>query len=124
MPKRSSRRRTRRAQPQQPPRRPPAIVVAEPGYIEAARRMLLEDSLIVIASELLDDPQAVAALRRLGLHERLCALLRWVFDARANPATATEGLVRDELRRTPIADRPEPFRSAGAVIPKADPVRE
>jgi hypothetical protein len=111
--------RAQRAQRQAPQLRPPAIPVVEPGQGEAMRRMLVEDCLIVLASELLDDAATVAALRRLGVHGRLCSLMRQVFEWRANPTTAAELAVREELRRTPIAQRPEPFRSAGAPMPKA-----
>lgn len=118
MSKRSKRHR-RAQRSQQPHPRPAAIFVAEPGYVESAKRMLLEDALVVLFAEMLDDPATVGDLRRLGIHERVCSLMRWVFHQRANPETPSESMVRDELRQTPVGQRPEPFRSAGAPMPKA-----
>jgi hypothetical protein len=97
---------------QEPPKEQPQGPVQMfdvPGYVEAFRRYLIEDALIVIASELLSDAAAIEAMQRLGVHGRMVQLIRAVFHWRANPETKAETEMAETMRKLPIASRPKPF---------------
>lgn len=87
----------------------PVRICSDPAYIEAFKRNLFEDALLVIASELLVDAPAIAAMQRLGVYHRFVHLTRAVLHARANPETAAEAAIAEAMRRLPIAERPAPF---------------
>lgn len=92
--------------------RPPLIPICEqPGYVEAFKRYLVEDALIVIATRMLEDPAAIATMERLGVHSRLVQLMQAVLHWRANPETEAEAEMREAIRKLPIAQRPEPFNA-------------
>lgn len=103
-------------QPKQP--KPAIAICKEPGYVEAFKRYLVEDALIVIASELLNDAASIAAMQRLGVYERLVMLMRAVMHWRANPETDAEGQLAKAMRHLPIAARPEPFDKATELLRK------
>lgn len=93
------------------------------AQLEASKRYLLEDAFLVIASELHDDPIAIQVMQRLGVYERLVSLSRLVIHWRANPETQAALEVREQHRKTPIAERPAPFDDLNDPVSK-DPIHD
>lgn len=99
----------------QPQPRALVRVVDDPSYIEAFKRMLVEDALLAFAAEMLEDAPAIAAMQRLGVHGRLVQLLRAILHMRANPETHAEADMRQAMRKLALADRPAPFNTLTPV---------
>lgn len=79
------------------------------AQIESFKRYLVEDCLLVIASELFDDAIAIQVMQRLGIYERFAQLCRAVMHWRATPETDAAAELHAFIRHLPVAQRPSPF---------------
>ena len=71
-----------------------------PGFIDAVKRQLVEDSVLITISELVDDEVCAKRMKKLGCYERAITLARWILMSRAH-ADGVDEVARDELRKTP-----------------------